>query len=75
MSKFAVPTEGRTAANNARRARSVAEHAARFGISRSYTYLEIKAGRLRVVKVGGRTLVDDRDAEAWWKANRDGSGR
>lgn len=66
--------EGRAAAKDDRRARSVAEHAARFGISRSYTYLEIKTGRLRVVKVGDRTLVDDRDADAWWASKRDAGG-
>ena len=34
------------------------EHAAaRLGVSRSWLYREIGAGRLRVVKIGNRTLI------------------
>ena len=36
-----------------------------FDIGRSRAYLEIASGRLRVRKVGRRTLVLKADAEAW----------
>jgi len=35
------------------------------GISRTMLYGEIKAGRMRAVKVGRRTLIRHLDAEAW----------
>jgi excisionase family DNA binding protein len=35
------------------------------GISRSKTYEEIAAGRLRPVKVGKRTLIPVTEAERW----------
>lgn len=35
------------------------------GISRSYLYLAIKAGHLRPIKMGRRTLILHRDLEAW----------
>jgi hypothetical protein len=37
----------------------------RYGVGRSYAYLEIKAGRLKALKAGARTLVRVADAEAW----------
>lgn len=36
-----------------------------YGVGRSYTYEEIKAGRLRIVKAGRRTLIPAADARAW----------
>lgn len=38
---------------------------ARLGISRSTLYLEVAAGRLRAVKVRGRTLLRRVDQAAW----------
>lgn len=35
------------------------------GISRSLLYQEMKAGRIKSVKVGRRTLIRRVDAEAW----------
>ncbi|WP_421621779.1 helix-turn-helix domain-containing protein [Alkalilimnicola ehrlichii] len=35
------------------------------GIGRTTLYDEIKQGRLRALKVGRRTLIRHRDAEAW----------
>ena len=39
-----------------------------FDIGRTSTYAEIKAGRLKVRKVGRRTLIGDDDAEQWWRS-------
>ena len=36
-----------------------------YGIGRTKTYEEIKSGRLRVRKVGRRTIVTADDAEEW----------
>jgi ribosomal protein S11 len=36
-----------------------------YGIGRTTAYREIKAGRLRVFKVGDRTLVSTEAAETW----------
>ncbi|WP_243286688.1 helix-turn-helix domain-containing protein [Geothrix terrae] len=44
---------------------SVAEFCAQFSLGRSKAYEEIKAGRLRIVKVGRRTLITVTDAMAW----------
>lgn len=41
---------------------------ARLGLSRSTLYLEIAAGRLRAVKVRGRTLITREDQAAWVKS-------
>ncbi|TQE92707.1 MAG: helix-turn-helix domain-containing protein [Spiribacter salinus] len=35
------------------------------GIGRTRIYDEIKAGRLRAIKYGKRTLIRRQDAEAW----------
>jgi hypothetical protein len=35
------------------------------GISRSFAYLEIQAGRLKRFKAGRRTLISREAAEAW----------
>lgn len=47
---------------------SVAVAAKRLGISRSATYLELKAGRLRGLKAGRRTIIT-RTAQADWVAS------
>ena len=36
-----------------------------YGVGRSLVYEELKAGRLRARKAGGRTLVLVEDANAW----------
>lgn len=45
---------------------SVDEFCARYGIGRTTFYAEVKAGRLRVVKLGRRTLVPVREGELWF---------
>jgi hypothetical protein len=37
----------------------------RYAVGKTLTYAEIKAGRLRAVKVGFRTLILHDDSEAW----------
>jgi len=37
-------------------------------VSRSYAYLEIKAGRLKRFKLGRRTLISREAAESWRRA-------
>ncbi|WP_343698264.1 hypothetical protein [Caulobacter sp.] len=49
-----------------RMAISVAEFCRTFAVGKSYFYEEVKAGRLRVRKAGGRTLVPTAEARAWW---------
>jgi hypothetical protein len=55
-----------------RMAIGVAEFCQTFAIGKSLFYEEVKAGRLAVRKVGGRTLVPTAEARAWWasKARR-----
>ncbi len=48
-----------------RRARTVRQFGADYGVGKTLTYAEIKAGRLRAVKVGSRTLILHDDSEAW----------
>jgi len=48
----------------------VKEFCRRFSIGRTTTYAEIRAGRLRAVKVGRRTLITSVDAENWLQALR-----
>lgn len=40
----------------------------RFGLGRSKTYEEIRLGRLKIRKVGARTLIAHEDAIAWFNA-------
>lgn len=40
----------------------------RFGLGRSKTYEEIRLGRLKIRKVGTRTLIAHEDALAWFDA-------
>ena len=56
-------TPTRTAA--AKRARTVKQFCADYAVGRTLTYAEIKAGRLRAVKVGFRTLILHEDSEKW----------
>ncbi len=52
----------------ARRARTLKQFCADYGVGRTFTYAEIKAGRLRAVKAGDRTLILQDDSEAWARA-------
>jgi excisionase family DNA binding protein len=47
------------------RALSIQEFAEQYGIGRSSTYEELKAGRLRARKIGKRTVITVDDAEEW----------
>lgn len=49
--------------------RTVDEFVRDYKVSRTTTYAEIKAGRLKVRKVGRRTLITDRDSEAWLESS------
>jgi len=46
-----------------------------YSISRSYVYLEIKAGRLKPFKAGRRTLISREAAIAWRRALEQVSGK
>jgi hypothetical protein len=47
----------------------------RYSIGRTAAYREIRDGRLRITKVGRRTLVANVDAESWLSALRTASQR
>jgi hypothetical protein len=49
----------------ARRARTVKQFCADYSVGKTLAYAEIKAGRLRAVKVGFKTLILHVDSEAW----------
>ena len=44
---------------------TITDFMAAYGLSRSYTYSEMAAGRLRFRKAGRRTLIMKEDAERW----------
>jgi hypothetical protein len=44
---------------------TVTDFRRRYGIGNTKLYEEIKAGRLRAVKLGTRTLILHNDAKAW----------
>ena len=46
-------------------AMTVAEFTARYGIGVTKFYAEVKAGRLRAVKLGAKTLIRRADAREW----------
>lgn len=50
---------------NGKLAYSIADLPAIVSLGRSYIYEEIKAGRLRTIKAGRRTLVLVDDLQAW----------
>src|ERR1700730_7338362 len=54
-----------TSTASVRRARTVKQFCADYGVGKTLTYAEMKAGRLRAVKVGFRTLILHEDSEAW----------
>ena len=48
-----------------RRAISIEDFGERYGLGRTKTFEEIRAGRLRARKIGRRTLIAEDDAEEW----------
>jgi excisionase family DNA binding protein len=50
---------------NDKQALSITEFAKRFGLCRESVYAQARAGRLRIVKAGKRSLIMTADAEAW----------
>ncbi len=50
-----------------KRAFNIEEFCHRYGVGRTTFYEEIKSGRLRMVKVGKRSLITADAAEAWLK--------
>jgi hypothetical protein len=52
-------------ASNETQAYDVRSFCQAHSISRSFAYLEIKAGRLKRFKAGRRTLISREAAEAW----------
>jgi hypothetical protein len=63
--KFLVREHNR---RSLQRAMSISAFCQIFDIGRTSTYAEIRAGRLKVRKVGRRTLIGDDDAEEWWRS-------
>jgi excisionase family DNA binding protein len=51
--------------NASKKAYNIKEFCKCFSIGRSKIYAEIKAGRLRAIKIGRRTLITLADAEEW----------
>jgi hypothetical protein len=47
------------------RAMSLRDFCKEYGVGRTTTYGEIKAGRLKARKAGRRTIITDDDAEDW----------
>jgi hypothetical protein len=48
------------------RAMSIRAFCETFDLGRTSVYAEIRAGRLKIRKVGNRTLIGGDDAEEWW---------
>lgn len=46
-----------------------------YSISRSFAYLEIKAGRLKPFKAGRKTLISRQSAETWRRGLEDGGAK
>ena len=63
--KAAAPPDYLRASAPAKLAYSIPEFLAAVPIGRTKLYEELKAGRLRAVKVGKRTLIPLCEAEAW----------
>jgi excisionase family DNA binding protein len=61
-------SEGMTDNPGPKAAFTIKQFCSSYGIGRSTFYEELKAGRLRARKAGGRTLVLAEDASAWAKS-------
>jgi excisionase family DNA binding protein len=59
-----------TQLNPPRMALSVSDFCRSYAIGRTTFYEEVKAGRLRVLKAGKRTLIASSDAERWLESLR-----
>jgi len=46
-------------------AQTILTFCARYGCARSRAFEEIRAGRLRAIRVGRRTLIRESDAQEW----------
>ena len=55
------------------RALTIEDVCERYSVGRTTVFAEIKAGRLRAVKLGRSTRIDARDAECWWQSARGAS--
>jgi hypothetical protein len=58
-----------------RRARTIRQFCTDYSVGKTLAYGEMKAGRLRAVKVGVRTLILHDDSEAWARSLREASVR
>lgn len=61
----------RIALTAAMRARTVKQFCLDYGVGKTLTYAEIKAGRLRARKVGAKTIILHEDSEAWARSLRE----
>jgi excisionase family DNA binding protein len=50
-----------------RRALSVGQFCERYGVGRTLLYQQVQEGRLRLRKIGRRSLIAVEDAEIWFK--------
>lgn len=57
--------QNQTAANENKIAFSVENFCSAFSIGRTALYAELKAGRLKALKCGRRTLISRAEAERW----------
>lgn len=56
-----APAHGKVRPNLQPLLNRIEHSAARLGVSRSWLYREISAGRLKVVKIGNRTLIAEEE--------------
>ena len=59
-------TDVSTSAETQRRALSVEQFCKRYGIGKSTLYVQIREGRLRLRKIGKRSVIAVEDAEIWF---------
>jgi excisionase family DNA binding protein len=52
---------------------TIPEACTRYGISRTRLYEEIRSGRLRLTKIGRRSVIALVDGDAWFNALREAS--
>ena len=66
--KRATPSSKASASREARELRTVAQEAARLGVSKGYLYTEVKARRFPHVRLGTRVLLDPQEVDAFLAA-------